>query len=315
MRALITGINGFVGGHLAEHLLASEWEVVGLASSPTAHLASLAERVHVSVVNLLDERATRAAIEQIKPDVIFHLAAQSHVPTALADPAGTIMNNLMAQLRLMEAIRDLALDPMIVIACTSEEYGAVHPDDIPVDEDTPLRPGNPYALSKVFQDMLALQFFLAHNLRTVRLRLFNHIGPRQAPGFVVPAFARQVARIEAGQQEPIVRVGNLDARRDFTDVRDIVRAYEQAALQCEPGEVYNVGSGEAIAIRDILDMLIELSNVPIDIELDPTRVRPIDVPVIACDASRFRAQTGWEPQIPIKQSLADVLFEWRQQEQ
>lgn len=312
MRALITGINGFVGGHLAEHLLSSGWDVSGLASSPTLRLADLAEHVRIFSADLTDSGATQTTLEQTQPDVIFHLAAQAHVPTAVADPAGTLTNNMLAQLNLLEAVRASALDPTVVIACTSEEYGSVRPEDIPVDEDTPLRPGNPYALSKVFQDMLALQFFIAHQIRTVRLRLFNHIGPRQSPSYVVAAFAHQIAMIERGEQPPVVQVGNLSARRDFSDVRDIVRAYELAATHCKAGEVYNVGSGDAVEIGAILDMLICLSTTAISVEIDPARFRPIDVPVIACDASRFRARTDWVPQIPLQQSLADVLAEWRQ---
>jgi GDP-4-dehydro-6-deoxy-D-mannose reductase len=311
MRALITGINGFVGGHLAEHLLDAGWEVVGISSSGATRLPSLAERVRIYQINLMDAHVASVPLEHTKPDVIFHLAAQAHVPTAVADPAGTLTNNLLAQLNLLDAVRASALDPVVVVACTSEEYGAVRPDDLPVDEDTPLRPGNPYALSKVCQDMLALQHFIAHRTRTVRLRLFNHIGPRQSPSYVVAAFARQIAMIERGEQEPVVQVGNLEARRDFTDVRDVVRAYELAATHGEAGEVYNIGSGTAVEIRQILDMLIALSGHAIEVEVDPARVRPVDVPVIACDASRFRTRTGWRPLIPLEQSLADVLDEWR----
>ncbi len=314
MRALITGINGFVGGHLAEHLLAAGWDVAGISSTPTLRLASLAQHVTLFSIDLMDRNATHTAIEKTRPDAIFHLAAQAHVPTAIADPAGTLTNNMLAQLHLLEAVRALALDPVVVIACTSEEYGAVRPEDIPVGEDTPLRPGNPYALSKVYQDMLALQYYIAHQVRTVRLRLFNHIGPRQSPSYVVAAFARQIAMIERGNQAPIVKVGNLGAHRDFSDVRDVVRAYELAATLCSAGEVYNIGSGEAVEIRAILDTLIGLSTATISVEIDPERFRPVDVPVIACDATRFRSQTGWTPQISLQQSLADVLNEWRHAE-
>ncbi len=311
MRALITGINGFVGSHLAEHLLCEAWDVWGLALSPNPALPALQGRVTIVAADLRDPAATRAAIAETNPDVIFHLAAQSHVPTSLADPAATINNNLMAQLNLLEAVRALRLEPVVVVACTSEEYGAVRPEEIPVDEQTPLRPSNPYAFSKVAQDMLALQYFLAHGIRTVRLRLFNHIGPRQGDHFVVGAFAHQIARIEAGQQEPSMRVGNLEAQRDFTDVRDIVWAYELAALQSEPGEVYNVGSGQPLAIRELLRMLLDLSAASIVVEPDPARMRPVDVPIIACDATRFRARTGWAPKIPLDRTLADILDDWR----
>lgn len=311
MRALITGINGFGGGHLAEHLLGQGWQIAGVAHSAELRLASLRGEVLALAADLLDPIATRAALVAAEPEVIFHLAAQAHVPTAHADPVGTISNNLLAQLHLFEAIRALEFDPLIVVACTSDEYGAVHPEDLPVDEDTPLRPNNPYAMSKVAQDMLALQYYLGYGLRTVRLRLFNHIGPRQDDAYAVASFAHQIARIEANLQEPIIRVGNLEGRRDFTDVRDVVRAYELAAVKGEPGEVYNIGTGNPVQIRDILDSIIALSAVPISVETDPARVRPVDVPVIACDARRFRTRTGWQPHIPLRQSLEDILTDWR----
>jgi GDP-4-dehydro-6-deoxy-D-mannose reductase len=310
-RALITGINGFVGGYLAEHLIERQWHVGGIATSAEIRLPSLRPHVDFISVDLLDAQATRRALKHTRPDVIFHLAAQAHVPTAVAHPVETITNNLQIQLQLFEAIRGLSLDPLIVVACTSEEYGSVRPDDIPIDEETPLRPSNPYAFSKVAQDMLALQYFLGYGMRTIRLRLFNHIGPRQSDSYAIPAFAHQIARIEAGLQEPIVRVGNLDVQRDFTDVRDVARAYELAALQGVPGEVYNVGSGRAVALREILRMLIGLSTATIVVEPDPARIRPVDVPVIACDATRFYRQTGWHPTIALHRSLADVLAEWR----
>jgi GDP-4-dehydro-6-deoxy-D-mannose reductase len=312
MRALITGINGFVGGHLAEHVLRQGWQVAGLGLAGEIGLATLRGRVEVVSADLLDRDATYGALAATRPDVIFHLAAQSHVPTAFADPATTITNNLFGQLNLLEAVRALALDALLVVACTSEEYGAVRPEELPVDEQTPLRPSNPYAFSKVAQDMLALQYFLAYGTRTVRLRLFNHIGPRQGDHFVVGAFAHQIAAIEAGRQPPVVRVGNLEARRDFTDVRDVVRAYELAALKGEPGAVYNIGSGRPVAIREILATLIELSAVAIAVEPDPERMRPVDIPVIACDASCFRARTGWTPEISLERSLADILDDWRE---
>ena len=311
MRGLITGLNGFVGGHLAEHLLHQGWHVSGIALTGELSLASLQGRVDLLAANLLDRAAVQRALEHARPDVIFHLAAQAHVPTALSDPVATITNNLLGQLHLLEALRSLALNVMMVVACTSEEYGAVRPEELPVGETTPLRPNNPYALSKVAQDMLALQYFLGYGTRTVRLRLFNHIGPRQGDAFVVGAFAHQIARIEAGKQEPVVRVGNLAARRDFTDVRDIVRAYELAALHGEPGEVYNVGTGQAVAIGDLLHTLIGLSTATIQVQPDPERMRPVDVPVIACDASRFRTRTGWAPAIPLERTLADILDDWR----
>ena len=312
MRALITGINGFVAGHLAELLLRHDWALAGLALSPVLRHASLHGRVRPFGADLRHPGVVRAVLADWIPDVIFHLAAQAHVPTSHADPTGTISNNLLGQLQLFEAVRASGADPLIVVACTGEEYGAVRPEELPVDEDTPLRPNNPYALSKVAQDMLALQYHLGYGIRTIRLRLFNHIGPGQDDAFVTAAFAHQIARVEAGRQEPVLRVGNLEGQRDFTDVRDVVRAYEFAATHGVPGEVYNIGTGHAVSVRRILDMLIGLSSARIAVEPDPARMRPVDVPVIACDATRFRRQTGWQPEIGLEQSLADILDYWRE---
>ncbi len=312
MRALITGINGFVGGHLAEHLLAAtDWEVWGLARSAEVRWPTLRGRVEMVAADLLYRAATEAALGIVQPDVIVHLAAQAHVPTSFADPGTTLTSNLLAELHILEGVRSLKLDPTLLIVCTAEEYGAVRPEDLPVNEATALRPNNPYAVSKVAQDMLALQYFLAHQLRTIRLRPFNHTGPRQEAEYVLPAFARQVARIEAGLQPPVLCVGNLGARRDFTDVRDMVRAYHAAALHGVPGEVYNIGSGQAVAIQSLLDQLLALSRVAITVEPDPARMRPADVPLICCDPRRFQDCTGWRPLIPIEQTVCDTLDDWR----
>lgn len=312
MRALITGINGFVGGHLAEHLLAeTDWQLWGVAREASLSLPALHGRVGAVSADLHDSTAVHHLIHETQPDVIFHLAAQAHLPTSFRDPAGTLTTNILMQLNLFEAVRAARLDPTILVVCTGEEYGAVQPHELPVNEDTPLRPVSPYAVSKVAQDMLAYQYHAAHKLKTIRVRPFNHTGPRQDDRYAPTGFAHQIARIEAGTQPPVVRVGNLEAQRDFTDVRDIVRAYRLAVEQGEPGAVYNLGSGRPVAIRTILDTLIGLSRVHIAVESDPKRMRPADVPVIACDATRFRSRTGWEPRISLAQTLQDVLDDWR----
>lgn len=312
MRALITGINGFVGGHLAEHLLAeTDWQVFGTVREAELQLPTLREHVRATHVDLLDAAAVTRCIAAIQPDVVFHLAAQAHLPTSFRDPAGTLTGNILMQLHLFEAMRAASLDPTIVVVGTGEEYGAVQPHEQPVKEGTPLRPVNPYAVSKVAQDMLAYQYFAAHKLKTIRMRPFNHSGPRQEDRYAITGFAHQIARIEAGLQSPVVRVGNLQAQRDFTDVRDIVRAYRLAAELGEPGEVYNLGSGQPVAIQEILDRLLRLSQVRIEVQPDPERMRPADVPVIACDATRFRERTGWQPQIELEQMLRDILDDWR----
>jgi GDP-4-dehydro-6-deoxy-D-mannose reductase len=312
MRALITGINGFVGGHLAEHLLSSGlWEVAGIARQPALALETLTGRVTYVAADLSDREQTLRALASIRPDVIFHLAGQSNVPHAFADPHTTVQMNIGAQLNLFLSVLQLRIDPLIIVASSNEIYGLVRPEDLPVNEQTPLRPVNPYAVSKAAQDLFAYQYHISHRMRTVRLRPFNHIGPRQTEAFVVPAFAAQIARIEAGLQPPVLRVGNLAAERDFSDVRDIVRAYELAALHGEVGAAYNVGSGQAVGVQRILDILLTFSTHDIQIEPDPSRIRPSDVPRVVCDASRFHADTGWTPRIPLEQTLFDTLEYWR----
>ncbi len=312
MRALITGINGFVGGHLAEHLLSSGmWEVAGIARQPAITLETLNGRVTYVAADLGDREQTLRALASIRPNVIFHLAGQSNVPNAFADPHTTVQTNIGAQLNLFLSVLHLRIDPLIIVASSNEIYGSVRPEDLPVNEQTLLRPVNPYAVSKAAQDLFAYQYHISHRLRTIRFRPFNHIGPRQTEAFVVPAFAAQIARIEAGLQPPVLRVGNLAVERDFSDVRDIVRAYELAALHGEVGAAYNVGSGQAVGIQRILDILLTFSTHDIQIEPDPSRMRPSDVPRVVCDASRFHADTGWTPRIPLEQTLFDTLEYWR----
>jgi GDP-4-dehydro-6-deoxy-D-mannose reductase len=209
-------------------------------------------------------------------------------------------------------VRTLRLDPTIQIACSSEEYGLVHPDEVPIKETNPLRPLSPYAVSKVGQDFLGYQYFQSYGLKVIRTRGFNHTGPRRASVFVTSSFARQLATIEAGLAEPVLKVGNLDAVRDFTDVRDMVRAYWLAVTQGRPGEAYNIATGHGITIRDLLAKLIELVGVEVKVETDPARLRPSDVEILIGDSSKFRADTGWEPRIPFDQTLRDLLDYWRE---
>jgi len=314
MRALITGISGFVGSHLAEHLLASpDWEVAGTVYGPDRNIRHILERLELYPAELSRVPVVEFVLERSRPDVIFHLAAQPLTGQSFRDPWGTLATNIGMQTSLLQAMVNLELDCRILIVGSSEEYGLVHPEDLPVDEETPLRPMNPYAVSKIAQDMLGLQYYLSHRLDAIRLRSFNHIGPRQSPGFVTPDFARQIALIEAGIQEPVMRVGNLEAERDFTDVRDVVRAYALLAAHGEAGQVYNIGSGQAHSIQEVLDTLLSFTPVPITVETDPTRMRPSDVPRVICDYHRLRETTGWKPTLSFQQSLRDVLDYWRGQ--
>lgn len=313
MRGLITGINGFVGGHLAEYLLAQGgWELSGLARQPKLALPHLRGQVQLLSVDLDDRQQTQQALADCQPDVIFHLAGQANVQRSFQDPVGTFQANIFAQLNLFQSLIDLNQRPLIVIACSNEIYGQIRPEDLPVSEQTPLRPVSPYAVSKATQDLLAYQYYVSHQMRTIRLRLFNHIGPRQAESFVASAFAAQIARIEAGLQAPRLHVGNLAAERDFTDVRDIVRAYALAAVCGKVGNAYNVGSGRTVSIRWLLDTLIRHSTCSIDVELDPALMRPADVPRVVSDSQSFRRDTGWEPVIPLEQTLSDILVGWRE---
>jgi GDP-4-dehydro-6-deoxy-D-mannose reductase len=316
-RALITGITGFAGSHLAEYLLAEhpEVEVYGLYRwrSRMENLRDVTGRVRLVEGDLRDYSSIRQVLEVSRPDYVFHLAAQSFVPSSWTAPNETLTTNVSGQVNLFEAVRHLGLDPTIQIACSSEEYGMVYPEEVPIREENPLRPLSPYAVSKVAQDLMGYQYFQSFGLKVVRTRGFNHTGPRRGDVFVTSNFAKQVASIEAGLQEPVIRVGNLEAVRDFTDVRDMVRAYWLAVTRAKPGEVYNIATGVGITIQELLDRLLALSEVEVRVEQDPERMRPSDVVRLVGDASKFRADTGWEPRVPFEQTLADVLGYWRQQ--
>ena len=318
MRALITGIAGFAGSHLADYLLTQgDIEVCGISlpADGTGNLAHILERVRLHLADLTEYGRTVSLLQAIKPNLIFHLAAQASVARSWEDPSHTLVNNTTIQLNLLQALIELGFDPRMLVVGSGDEYGLVQPEDLPVHEDTPLRPLNPYAVSKVTQDYLALQYHLSHGLHIVRVRPFSHIGPRQGQGFVVPDFCSQIAAAEAGLQEPVMRVGNLSAERDFTDVRDIVRGYYLALTEGRPGQVYNLGSSHACSIQSILDRLLEMSRIPMRVQIDPTRMRPVDIPVIVCDSGRFQRETGWEPRYPIADTLRETLEFWRQRVQ
>ncbi len=315
MRALITGITGFAGSHLADYLLAEQPDVEVFGTfrwrSRMENVRHLRDKVTLIEADLRDYTSIHSTLAESRPDYVFHLAAQSFVPTSWRSPADTLTTNIEGQTHLFEAVRALGLDPAIQIACSSEEYGLVHPEETPIVETNPLRPLSPYAVSKVAQDYLAYQYHRSYGLRAIRTRGFNHTGPRRGEVFVTSNFAKQVASIEAGLAEPTIRVGNLDAVRDFTDVRDMVRGYWLAVTRAEPGEVYNLASGDGITIRELLDKLIAMSDVDVEIETDPARLRPSDVEILVGDASKFRQATGWEPSIPFDQTLRDTLDYWR----
>jgi GDP-4-dehydro-6-deoxy-D-mannose reductase len=314
LKALITGISGFVGSYLAEYLLDNtDWEVAGTVFGPYNNIVDLCGQMELYPAELSRLDVVTFILEQARPDAIFHLAAQPLVSASRRDPWGTLETNIRMQLNILEGVARINPDCRVLVVGSSEEYGLISPEDLPIGEDTPLRPLSAYAISKVAQDLLGLQYHLTHNLHVVRVRPFNHIGPRQRIGFVAPDIASQIAAAEFGQRPPILEVGNLDARRDFSDVRDVVRAYVLLITSGEPGQVYNVGSGESHAIQELLEALLALSRIPIEVRQDPERMRPSEVPEIVCDATRIRERTGWETTIPFAQSLQDILEYWREE--
>jgi GDP-4-dehydro-6-deoxy-D-mannose reductase len=313
-RVLVTGVTGFAGSHLVDYMLTrGDVEIFGIHRwrSRTENIEHFPANVTLLECDLRDASSTRDVLEKVRPDWIFHLAAQSFVPTSWNAPSESLVTNVLGQVNVFEAVRRLDLKCRIQLACSSEEYGLVLPDELPIRETNPLRPLSPYAVSKVAQDMLGYQYWMSWKVDAVRTRGFNHEGPRRGPVFVASDFAKQIADIERGRRPPVLNVGNLDARRDFTDVRDMVRAYWLALEKGAPGEVYNICSGRAWAIREVLDLLLGMTKAKIDVRQDPTRLRPSDVPVLLGDASRFRAATGWTPVIPFEQTLADMLDYWR----
>lgn len=311
-KALITGAAGFAGGFLIEHLLEKDFDVAGTyLSDDQLQFAVCKDKVNFKKLDLLDATATSNLIKEVKPDYIFHLAALTSPHDSFDSPALTITNNTTAQVNLLEAVKSNNIDSKILIISSADVYGIVDKKDLPIDEDTPLMPVNPYAVSKVAQDFLGLQYFLANNLRIVRVRPFNHIGPRQSPRFVVSSFAKQIAEIEKGEKEPFILVGNLSSKRDFTDVRDMVKAYLLALEKGKEGEVYNIGSGTSYEISEILDMLLSKSSKKINIKVDKTLLRQKDEPDLVCDSSLFTKQTGWLPKIDIENTLKDTLDYWR----
>jgi GDP-4-dehydro-6-deoxy-D-mannose reductase len=316
VRVLITGITGMVGSHLAEYCLErGAVEVVGTIRwrSPRENIDRILDRIELVDVDLRDQAGVRRMIEEVRPDAIFHLAAQSYVPASWSGPADTLTTNTLAQVSLLEALRDLDLtDVAFHVAGSSEEYGLVLPEETPITEENPLRPLSPYAVSKVTQDLLGWQYHRSFGLRVVRTRAFNHEGPRRGHVFVTSNFAKQIAEIESGQRPPVLEVGNLDARRDWHDVRDTVRAYWLAAMEGEPGDVYNIGRGEAHSIAEMLDILLAMAKVDVEVRQVPERMRPSDVELLVCDPTKFRERTGWEPTIPLDQTLRDTLEYWRE---
>jgi GDP-4-dehydro-6-deoxy-D-mannose reductase len=312
-QVLITGITGFAGGHLAAHLMrVGGLDVRGVALDQGYGLSFLTRPAPVMFANLQDSAAVDALLHDVRPDYIYHLAAQANVPAAWQDPWGTFENNVRPELNILQAMVRQRLAARLLVVASNEVYGAVPAEQQPVNEEAPLRPVNPYGVSKVAQDLLALQYHLSHGVDVLRVRAFNHLGPRQSPQFVAASFARQIAEAEVGLRPPVLRVGNLEAQRDFTDVEDVVRAYALLMQKGEPGQAYNIGSGRAHSVRCLLDTLLGMSTLDIRIEQDPCCTRPVDASIIVADITRIQETTGWQPTIPFEESLRHVLLYWRE---
>ena len=307
MKALIIGAAGFVGKHLIDHLVEICWEV----SATRLPTETIDTRIPVFELDILDPPAISALLKEINPECIFHLAAQSSVAVSWEQPALTIDINVKGVANLLEAVRRIPKPPRVLLIGSGEEYGYVSPEDIPIIEETSLHPGNIYAATKIAQGMLGQIYARAYGLEIVIVRAFNHIGPGQSDTFAIPNFCKQVAMIEAGLSPPIIKVGNLEAKRDFTDVRDIVRAYRLLAEKGESGVIYNVGSGRAVSIGEMLEKILSLSKTEITVEQDPSRMRPADIPIIEADISRLCRMTGWKPEVLLEMTLAEILDEWR----
>jgi len=317
MRVLITGITGFVGSHMAEYSLKKPGvEVFGISRwrSPLDNIRGILHDVNLVHCDLRDESSVANMIGETKPDWIFHLAAQSYVTTSFSAPRDTIEVNIIGTLNLLEAIRRSGTTPMIHICSSSEVYGQVNENELPITENNPLRPQSPYALSKVGEDLLSYQYYRSYGLKTIRTRAFTHTGPRRGEVFACSAFAKQIAEIEKGKNTTVLKVGNLDSVRTFLDVRDIVRAYWLTLEKCQVGEVYNIGGAETMTIRQMLNMLLDISPMRghIEITTDPRLFRPSDVTLQIPSTEKFRNQTGWAPEIPFRKTLEDLLNYWRE---
>ena len=298
---------------MAEFLLAEGVEVVGTIRqrSRMEHIAHLKDHIKLIECELRDPISVEQLMDRERPDLIFHLAAQSFVPTSWNSPIDTIHNNVAGQIHLLEAIRRYGLNSKMQIACSSEEYGQVEPDELPIREDNPLRPLSPYAVSKVAQDYLGYQYFKSYGIHVVRTRTFNHTGPRRGENFVTSNFAKQIVEIEKGLRPAVLHVGNLQAKRDFTDVRDIVRGYWLALEKGVPGECYNLASGSCWTIEEMLQLLLSLTDIEVEVRPDPERMRPSDVEILLGSAEKFNSHTGWKPEIPFERTMADLLNYWR----
>jgi GDP-4-dehydro-6-deoxy-D-mannose reductase len=311
-KVLITGVTAFVGSHLADYLLdkVGDIEVHGIRR-PRSRDEFTRKEVIYHEADITDYTGISEIVAELKPDFIFHLAAQSFVPLSWQAPQATLITNILGTLNILEAIRKYSPSTTMQFAGSSEEYGMVYEDETPIKETNPLRPMSPYGVSKVAADLLCQQYLRSYGTKVVITRAFNHTGPRRGEIFVTSQIAKQIVEAELGR-EPIIYLGNLDAQRDFTDVRDMVRAYWQAVHECSYGKPYNICSGRIYPIRKVLKILLKFSKVDIEVKQDPARMRPSDVPILLGDSSRFESETGWHPEIPFEKTMEDLLNYWRE---
>lgn len=307
-KGLVIGAAGFVGNYLINEMYENGIEVY---ATKLLHEKFESPYAKIYDLDIMDKDAIVSLLFEVRPDYIFHLAAQSSVGLAWKNPGLTVDVNIKGSLNVMDAIRELFYKPRVLMIGSGEEYGHIQPGETPIPETNLLRPGNIYAATKACQNMIANIYAKAYDLELMMVRAFNHIGPGQAPMFVVSDFCKQVAEIEKGLREPVMKVGNLAAKRDFTDVRDVVKAYVKLVELGESGETYNVGRGKALAIQDILDLIISKSSAQINVEIDPNKLRPVDVPIIEADITKIHQLTGWSPQITLDQTIQETLDYWR----
>ena len=301
MRALITGSEGFVGKYLRAELEAGGYEVTGL---------DLVAGEKTVTVNLLEPEAVDALLAELQPDTVFHLAGQADVGRSWKIPAKTVEINVVAAVNLMEALRKHCPESTLVLVGSSDEYGNLREAGVSVSEETPVNPMTPYAISKIAQEQMGKAYAKAYGMRICMTRSFNHGGAGQKPGFMIPDFASGIVKVERGEADAVC-VGNLTSRRDFTHVKDVVRAYRLIAEKGQPGEIYNVGSGKTCSAQEVLDRLIGMAKCPVTVRQDPARMRPSDTPVICCDHSKLTKDTGWEPEHGIEEILRETLEYYR----
>jgi GDP-4-dehydro-6-deoxy-D-mannose reductase len=319
MKVLITGISGFAASHLVDYIKANNLadEIHGTIRSYNTNLDNIKDHVkdlHLHEMDLCDAYSVDRVFKEVKPDKVFHLAAQAFVPKSWKSPMETVNSNVNGSVNVFEAIRRNADHATVHIAGSSEEYGLVLPEETPIDENQPLRPLSPYGASKASMDLFAYQYFKSYGLKILRTRTFNHTGPRRGSVYVASTWCKQVADAEAGKREAVIYHGNLEAKRDFTDVRDIVRAYWIATEKCTPGEVYNICSGNdaVFSMQEVQDLIVSKAKIPFERKLDESRMRPSDLPLLSGNSNKFRKETGWKPEITFDQTIEDLLNYWRE---